>query len=60
MKYWVEYLFIALGAVCSLISIYLLFDNENYFQDITGIIVGIGLIKAMADKIKSSKEKKIN
>ncbi|MEO9953376.1 hypothetical protein [Nonlabens sp.] len=60
MKYWVEYLFIVLGASTALFSIYRLTYVDEYFSEICGIITGVFLIKVMLDKIKSRKEKELN
>ena len=60
MKNWLEYLFMILGAACIILSSCRLFQNDDYFNNIIGIIVGIGLIKAMWDKIQRSRESKQN
>ncbi|MGB3591663.1 MAG: hypothetical protein WBA16_08270 [Nonlabens sp.] len=56
MKNWVEYLFIVLGVACIIMSIVRLLNTDEYFNSITGIIVGIGLVKAMYDKVRLKKE----
>ncbi|WP_298951255.1 hypothetical protein [uncultured Nonlabens sp.] len=60
MKYWADYVFIALGAICSIFSFYWLFRSDNSGSNIAGIIVGIALVKITLEKLKLRKEKELN
>ncbi len=51
-----SYFLIALGGASAIISIYQIFQGDDYFIPICSFIVGIGLIKTSLDKIKLQKE----
>lgn len=56
MKNTGHYFLIALGGASAILCIYELFDTDEYFTPICGIIVGLGLIKTSLDKMKLKKE----